>query len=493
MDPSIPRKRRRLFFESYAELDDQPSQQNKTEAICQEITKPDDITTKEEEEPTDVKLARLLSLFPDVAESTLLDVLVCYDGCVAAASAALEVRDETVSSQKERSKSTANSRGAAVPGIQTSLLPSFSKASSASSGWSKPLTKRGKTLYLYAPEDVARHTPCSIIHNFLPPDEANALLVELLDESKTFQPYTFQLFDNQVQSHHTASFYVSTEEEMMQQTTEFTYNGTFRTDVRQLTPQMSAVSDKVQEAVNAEVRKRIQTHYPAGQKLRFQSPRDWVPNAAFVNCYTGPTDSVGYHSDQLTYLGPRAIIGSLSLGVAREFRVRQMVARDGEAPVHIMVDKDERTASQAGSAVKNRLPDKIADAQGQISIHLPHNSLLVMHAEMQEEWKHSIPKMQTISPHPISGNRRINVTYRWYRDSLHPRNTPRCRCGRPAILRCVQRKQGNRGRYMWMCYAGYSPGGKGCAFFQWAEFDDDGEPLWDKMKTVNSPTKPEKA
>lgn len=31
---------------------------------------------------------------------------------------------------------------------------------------------------------------------------------------------------------------------------------------------------------------------------------------------------------------------------------------------------------------------------------------------------------------------------------------------------------------MWMCYAGFSPGRAGCGFFQWAEFDDDGEPIW---------------
>ena len=40
--------------------------------------------------------------------------------------------------------------------------------------------------------------------------------------------------------------------------------------------------------------------------------------------------SVGYHSDQLTYLGPHAVIGSLSLGVAREFRVRKIVAREAD-------------------------------------------------------------------------------------------------------------------------------------------------------------------
>lgn len=62
-----------------------------------------------------------------------------------------------------------------------------------------------------------------------------------------------------------------------------------------------------------------------------------------------------------------------------------------------------------------------ADAQGQISIHLPHNSLLVMHAEMQEEWKHSIHPAKAIDPHPVSGNTRINITYRYYRDAFHPR------------------------------------------------------------------------
>ena len=101
------------------------------------------------------------------------------------------------------------------------------------------------------------------------------------------------------------------------------------------------------------------------------------------------------------------------------------------------------------------------DAEGQISIHLPHNSLLVMHAEMQEEWKHSIHPTPVIDPHPIAGNKRINVTYRYYRESFHPRYTPRCKCGVATVLRCVQRQKVNRGRYMWMCHAGYTAGKEG--------------------------------
>ena len=157
----------------------------------------------------------------------------------------------------------------------------------------------------------------------------------------------------------------------MKQKHEYLYNGSYLEDVRRITPQMRAVSSKVQPAVNAQIVKRIKEHYPDGKKLKYQSPDPWIPNAAFVNCYKGGAESVGYHSDQLTYLGPRAVIGSLSLGVAREFRVRKIVARDND------------TSELKGDKGLQR-----ADVEGQIAIHLPHNSLLVMHAEMQEEWKH---------------------------------------------------------------------------------------------------------
>ncbi|OXV07600.1 hypothetical protein Egran_04634 [Elaphomyces granulatus] len=460
---------------------------------------------------TDVKLAMLLSLFPNRLEAELLDILVSCDGDVEAASAALARGGVVIDGAAPASTQT--SPGATFlankPGkIQTSLS-SFAIIHATTSGddvggkkrivldtdgsLMKAKTKKGKTLHLFTVEDIAASTPCSLIPNFLAPAEANALLEELLEESKTFERYTFQLFQNTVQSPHTSAFFVANLDDHRRRRSgnnEYVYNGTFRSDVRPLTPCMRAVSEKVQRAVNEEVRKRIRTHYPGGRKLRYQqSPQDWVPNVAVVNCYNGPSESVGYHSDELTYLGPRAIIGSLSLGVSREFRVRRVVARDDVTETTAgaaddQYDGREKTPShQIGdlSSSSGKHPDvasTAADSQGQISIHLPHNSLLVMHAEMQEEWKHSIPAVQTIEPHPVSGNRRINITYRWYRESLRPAYTPRCRCGIPTVLRCVQRKRETRGRYMWMCYAGAAPGKEGCSFFQWAEFDEDGEPVW---------------
>lgn len=40
----------------------------------------------------------------------------------------------------------------------------------------------------------------------------------------------------------------------------------------------------------------------------------WHANVAASNCYEGARESVGFHSDQLTYLGPYPTIASLSLG-----------------------------------------------------------------------------------------------------------------------------------------------------------------------------------
>ncbi|KAH9908786.1 hypothetical protein F4778DRAFT_768561 [Xylariomycetidae sp. FL2044] len=407
-------------------------------------------------ESTDMKLALLSSLVPDINQEALLEALLAHEGSVEAASTSL-LDTQATPTKKPRTNTSV--------GSQSSLrffasMPSGDDKS-APRKKAKLLSKKGATLHLYDPDDIEDHTPCSIIHNFLPPEEADDLLTEMLEESKTFEKATFKLFDNVVQSPHTSSFYVATEAEINTQKHEYFYNGARLTDVRRITPQLLRVRPRIQDAVNKEIQRRITSHYPDGRKLKYQSPDSWSPNAAFVNLYDGPQESVGYHSDHLTYLGPRAVIGSLSLGVAREFRVRRIVPKDGDS------------SSGANS-----------DAEGQIAIHLPHNSLLVMHAEMQEEWKHSIAPAAAIDPHPVAGNSRINVTYRDYKPSFHPNFTPRCRCGLPAVLRTVQRKKENQGRYFWMCHGGNVPGRENCSFFLWGDFDDDGNPSWDKARTV---------
>ncbi|EFW99022.1 cue domain containing protein [Grosmannia clavigera kw1407] len=387
----------------------------------------------DDDAPTEVKLALLASLLDgDMDQDVLLDVLLAHDGSVAAAAETLQRGPAAAAARRKRPRASSGAiqqtslRGFATQSTQTKQVLQVQPL----------LSRRGRTLDLFDPVDVEAHTPCTLLHNFLPADTANALLHEMLAEAPSFATPRFQLFEQVVTSPHTMGFFVDDGLDVTSvptSTTPYLYNGSRIDNVRPSTPQLAAVRPIVQAAVNTAVRQRIAARYPGGCKLRHQHPGPWCPNAAFVNCYSGPQQSVGWHSDQLTYLGPRAVIGSLSLGVTREFR---------------------------------------------ISIHLPHNSLLVMHAEMQEQWKHCIAPTTSIDLHPIAGNKRINITYRHYRPEFHPNNTPQCRCRISAVLRVVMKKKDNYGRYFWMCHAGNIPDNPGCSFFQWAEFDDDGYPIW---------------
>lgn len=165
-----------------------------------------------DDESTDFKLALLASLHPGLDQQSLLDVLLDHAGSVEAASVSLRPKRLSPPPRKP----------SASTGYQSSLT---AYGTSSNAKRQKLLSKRGKTLHLYSPEDVAAHTPCSIVHNFLDPQEANELLEELLLEAPTFERMTFKLFDNVVSSPHTACFYVQSVEEQRKQKTEYIYNG----------------------------------------------------------------------------------------------------------------------------------------------------------------------------------------------------------------------------------------------------------------------------
>lgn len=174
-----------------------------------------------EDGSTDFKLATLASLHPYVDQTTLLDLLISADGSVDAVRETLSITRGDASSRK---------RSVAGTGFQSSLS-AFRKNGSETldlpSAKRRTLTRKGQTLHLYTPEDIAAHTPCSIIHKFLPDHQADELLKELLKEAPTFESQTFKLFDNVVQSPHTACFYVDSLEEQKTQKTEYLYNGSF--------------------------------------------------------------------------------------------------------------------------------------------------------------------------------------------------------------------------------------------------------------------------
>ena len=175
-----------------------------------------------EETSTDVKLAILASLYPELDQETLLEFLTAANGSIES------ILDD---SRSVKDSIQTRKRSAASIGYQTSLT-AFRKENQRelqSPPKKRALTKKGQTLHLYSPEDIAEQTPCSIIHNFLPSEYADALLRELLDEASTFERQTFKLFDNVVQSPHSACFYVDSLEEKRSQQTEYLYQGSFLT------------------------------------------------------------------------------------------------------------------------------------------------------------------------------------------------------------------------------------------------------------------------
>jgi len=201
MDAFVSRKKRKLFPESTVST---PPPHRVQDISTSDIEPEDD--------STDFKLAILSSLHPFVEQQLLLDILLAHEGSVERASASLSAPELS-----PRKRSTI--------GYQSSLSAFISLDDTNPSKKSKPLSKKGTTLHLYSPEDVAAHTPCSIIHNFLLVEEANALLGELLEEAKSFERMSFKLFDNVVQSPHTACFYVENYAEQKNQRTEYIYNG----------------------------------------------------------------------------------------------------------------------------------------------------------------------------------------------------------------------------------------------------------------------------
>ncbi|WVR05170.1 hypothetical protein IAU60_002182 [Kwoniella sp. DSM 27419] len=101
-------------------------------------------------------------------------------------------------------------------------------------------------------------------------------------------------------------------------------------------------------------------------------------NFCLVNYYSSGTDSISFHSDSESFLGPNPTIASLSLGFPRDFHLR-----------HVNHKNHPRTAKPV-PVQKYTLDD---------------GDMVVMRGRTQHEWEHSVPKRK-------SAEGRINITFR---------------------------------------------------------------------------------
>ncbi|RVX74686.1 hypothetical protein B0A52_01813 [Exophiala mesophila] len=115
-------------------------------------------------------------------------------------------------------------------------------------------------------------------------------------------------------------------------------------------------------------------------------------NFCLVNYYATGSDSISYHSDDESFLGPDPAIASFSLGAKRDFLMRH------KPPA--ATSKDRSTDDASSDNVKNRAND--------IKLSLQSGDMILMRGPTQKNWLHSIPKRAGSQ----SDSGRINITLR---------------------------------------------------------------------------------
>ncbi|KAK7023956.1 GRF zinc finger family protein [Favolaschia claudopus] len=324
-------------------------------------------------------------------------------------------------------------------------------------------------LMLSTPEHVAEHTPCTLHPSILPPELACRLFYAMVDLSRRWNRNKWWLFDRIVESPHRTSFFAravaavdgsaadQADNAQWQESARAWYNGRIAETPALFPPEMEEACTIIERVVNEEIKKRIR--FPLEWDGGSGDDPAWRANVAASNCYEGGKESVGFHSDQLTCLGPYPTIASLSLGTRRVFSLREVIP------------SDEAKSRRART----------------FNVPLPHNSLTIMHASCQERFKHSIPPQPALDMYrPAfprmpggdieSSNCRINITFRFYRPDFLPASVPRCKCNVPTILRpdMKNRVDGKTDRYWWTCYAGAQNEGKGCNLWQTMDMKKEG-------------------
>ncbi len=195
---------------------------------------------------------------------------------------------------------------------------------------SKKKTPSPPPLLLSNPSMVAQHTPCTMHLSVLPPELACRLFYTLIDASRGWQRNKWWLFDRVVESPHRTSFFARENGaegsgDAWQEAARFwcvgivllmngwfkdccRYNGRMTDSPLQFPAPMEEACVIVERLVNEELRKR--QRFPLEWAGQPGSEYVWRANVAASNCYEGTKESVGPHSDQMTYLGPYCTIGT---------------------------------------------------------------------------------------------------------------------------------------------------------------------------------------
>ncbi|KAH8829536.1 hypothetical protein DL96DRAFT_1598534, partial [Flagelloscypha sp. PMI_526] len=394
---------------------------------------------------TDTLIALVHSLLDTPApQDAILDALISNDGDVEATARALNGQDTPNTGTKRKRTGSLNDLSYPKSELDSpSRLRQKPQSSSSESSHAKPLVnlldvlrhppskasgpQRLPPLTLTNPSMVSQNTPCTLHYSVLPPDLACSLFYTMCRESQTWKRNKWWLFDRVVESPHLTSFWARRTDgidsnEEWQKAARHWYNGRPTDAPKLFPPDLEAACLIVEKVVNDELRKR--------QRL----PLEWAGGGITGDWRANGDESVGFHSDQLTGIGPYC-----------------------HNCLHI-------------SWCNKEIYEKDKRAARTFNVPLPHNS---------ERFKHSVPPQPTIDlyhpPFPPPNEfglkmadlerTRINITLRFYRPDFHPDTIP---------VYMKNHSDGKEDRYWWSCYAGAQNEGKGCNFWELMDFDKEG-------------------
>ncbi|KAK4685664.1 hypothetical protein P7C73_g4482, partial [Tremellales sp. Uapishka_1] len=207
----------------------------------------------------------------------------------------------------------------------------------------------------------SHNLPLTILDSPLSSAQASALYLTMMDESARWETNKWYLAGRWVESPHTTTVYKNPDGGYgdSENKSRYFYSGTELGTPADYPELLVQAVHQVEEAVN-----RFLEGHP---RFKWEYSGKWRANICGANRYDGASSGVGWHADQLTYLGPYSTIASLSLGTKRAFRLRQTDSQEiGSKPIRTY------------------------------EIDLSHNSLVLMRGGCQERFKHSIPPQKAL-------------------------------------------------------------------------------------------------
>lgn len=366
------------------------------------------------------KVSLLRLYFPEVDASVLGELLKSCNGSI-------EDTKSLVSGTASRKRKL----GILHQGLISPVAPPsrmVKRAHSEESGSSNKPRSSGKVITIHTPQQVKQLLSpyVSMYRNFLTKEDAEGLLLSIHNQRHKINNKQFYLFDNLCTSNHGLAYFHNKK----LNDRDYHYNGTnAKLEDKTYDASLIEVSEVVNKFMN-------ETVIPSCERLPYQSKEPWNGSSCVVNYYEKLSNNLDWHSDRLNYIGAHNFIALVSLGSTRYFRLKK---------------------NYGSNIITYQIP-------------LTHNTLLIMHAGCQEEYRHCVnPMLKPEQAHPLVGQSRYNLTFRFHPLEFN-QSAPKCKCNIAMTLRRSFKNVESRGRYFWSCENVYR--NMDCGDFFWADLDN---------------------